>query len=52
MGTPDEAYGVRTFKERFGGRMVNHGRYSTVNRKLLYTVAELGYNLVTLRRKK
>ncbi len=48
MGTPDEAYGVRTFKERFGGRMVNHGRYSTVNRKLLYTVAELGYNLVTL----
>ena len=45
MGRPDTPYGVRIFKARFGGRWVNHGRYVKVNRPVLYTLAEMGYNL-------
>lgn len=43
MGVPDEPYGVRDFKARFGGEWVNHGRYMRVNNKLKYTLARLGY---------
>lgn len=36
-GSPTEEYGVRTFKERFGGKLVNHGRFTNVHhpKKLL-----------------
>ena len=45
LGKPDEPYGVRDFKERFGGRWVNHGRFSRVNRAAWYFLVEIGYNL-------
>ena len=45
LGTPDKAYGVREFKKKFGGQMVNYGRFARRNNKNLYRVAELGYNL-------
>lgn len=45
LGKPDVAYGVRDFKLRFGGNQVNYGRFAKRNYKLLYGIAELGYNL-------
>ncbi|MCK9451401.1 MAG: peptidoglycan bridge formation glycyltransferase FemA/FemB family protein [Bacteroidales bacterium] len=45
LGKPDVAYGVRDFKLRFGGSRVNYGRFAKRNYKLLYGIAELGYNV-------
>ncbi len=44
IGRPDRPYGVRDFKMKFGGELVNYGRYERINNKFLYTLAELGYN--------
>jgi serine/alanine adding enzyme len=44
LGRPDVPYGVRDFKLRFGGEQVNFGRFARRNNKLLYLVAEMGYN--------
>lgn len=41
-GRPEEDYGVRAFKMRFGGRQVAHGRYHLVVNKLLYAVGKWG----------
>lgn len=42
-GKPDEEYGVRDFKAKFGGELVNFGRYQCVHRPALLRVSELGY---------
>lgn len=41
-GTPDEAYGVRDFKARFGGVEVEHGRFLCVKKPLLYKIGVIG----------
>jgi lipid II:glycine glycyltransferase (peptidoglycan interpeptide bridge formation enzyme) len=41
-GKPDEAYGVREFKEKFGGELVEHGRFLCVLHPLLYKIGKLG----------
>lgn len=41
-GTPDEAYGVRDFKARFGGQEVEHGRFLCVTKPLLYRIGKMG----------
>lgn len=41
-GKPDEAYGVRDFKARFGGKEVEHGRFLAIIKPLLYKVGVLG----------
>ena len=41
-GKPDEAYGVRDFKARFGGKEVEHGRFLCVTKSLLYQIGKLG----------
>ena len=51
VGKPDVPYGVRDFKARFGGRMVNYGRLTRVNNRFLYHIAELGYNVLGLFKK-
>jgi lipid II:glycine glycyltransferase (peptidoglycan interpeptide bridge formation enzyme) len=51
VGTPEKDYGVRDFKARFGGDMVNYGRFTRVNNKTLYGIAELGYNVLALFKK-
>lgn len=48
VGKPDVPYGVRDFKMRFGGNIVNYGRYIKVNNKLLYSIAEFGFNVLAL----
>ena len=45
-GKPDEAYGVRDFKAKFGGEMVEHGRYLCVRKPLLYNLGKLGVKLL------
>jgi len=51
VGVPDREYGVRDFKSRFGGEMVNYGRFARVNNRLFYVISEIGYNIVTLLKK-
>jgi len=41
-GAPDKDYGVREFKSKFGGDLVNHGRYQRINRPWLYALGRLG----------
>ena len=44
-GKPDEEYGVREFKRRFGGKMVNFGRYRKVYSPIKMKVAERGFKM-------
>ena len=46
-GKPDDGgYGVRDFKLKFGGNLVEHGRFVYVYKPLLYRVGKLGVNLM------
>lgn len=46
-GSPDEAYGVREFKARFGGKEVEHGRYLKILNPVLYQVGVWGLQLLS-----
>lgn len=48
-GKPEEAYGVRDFKARFGGERVEHGRYLYVRKPLLYWIGKTGVKLLKKR---
>jgi lipid II:glycine glycyltransferase (peptidoglycan interpeptide bridge formation enzyme) len=45
-GKPNEDYGVREFKARFGGELMNYGRYKLILKKPLYALGELGVRLM------
>lgn len=45
-GKPDEAYGVRDFKAKFGGKEVEYGRFLCVTKPLLYKIGVLGVKLL------
>lgn len=45
-GSPDEAYGVRDFKAKFGGTEVEHGRFMCVTKPLLYRIGVLGVKVI------
>lgn len=45
-GKPDEAYGVRDFKAKFGGKEVEHGRFICVAKPLLYRIGKLGVKML------
>ena len=45
-GKPDEAYGVRDFKAKFGGTEVEHGRFLCVTKPLLYNIGVLGVKIL------
>ena len=49
-GKPDEAYGVRDFKARFGGEQVEYGRFLCVRKPLLYEIGKLGVKILKKRR--
>lgn len=42
-GKPDEPYGVRDFKKKFGGELVEYGRFLCINNFLLY---QLGVSVI------
>jgi len=44
-GHPDEPYGARDFKAKFGGRLVNFGRYTRVHAPLLLKMSRIGYEV-------
>ena len=39
-GKPYEQYGVREFKARFGGELVEYGRFLKINNHLLYNLGK------------
>ncbi len=41
-GKPNEGYGVRDFKAKFGGKLVQEGRFIAICNPLLYKIGELG----------
>lgn len=45
-GKPREAYGVREFKARFGGELVEHGRFLCIRKALLYWIGKMGVKLL------
>ena len=48
-GKPEEAYGVRDFKARFGGEQVEHGRFLCVRKPLLYWIGKTGVKMLKRR---
>lgn len=49
-GRPDEGYGVRDFKAKFGGKLVEHGRFFCVTKPLLFQIGKLGVKLLKARK--
>lgn len=45
-GKPNEPYGVREFKARFGGEEVEHGRFLCVTKPVLYKTGTLGVKIL------
>lgn len=45
-GKPDEAYGVRDFKAKFGGKLVEHGRFLCIRKPLLYWTGKTGVKIL------
>ena len=45
-GKPDEAYGVRDFKAKFGGKEVEYRRFLCVTKPLLYNMGVIGVKLL------
>lgn len=45
-GEPGVPYGVRDFKERFGGELVEHGRFVCVREPILYKIGVLGVKIM------
>lgn len=45
-GKPDVPYGVREHKLKFGGELVNYGRYELVNQKLIMSFSKLAFWLL------
>ncbi len=46
-GKPDDEYGVREFKSKFGGKEVRYGRYLRINNKLLYSLGKFGLKILS-----
>ncbi len=45
-GSPDKDYGVREFKSKFGGELVEEGRYIDILNPFLYKIGELGVKIL------
>lgn len=45
-GAPTESYGVRDFKAKFGGRLVEHGRFCYVCNPFLYQIGKYGVKML------
>lgn len=43
-GKPNEDYGVREFKARFGGELIEHGRFLKITRPILFKIGKAGLN--------
>jgi serine/alanine adding enzyme len=50
-GKPDVAYGVREYKLKFGGELVNYGRYEKIHKPLLYKLGKMGISILKKKKK-
>jgi serine/alanine adding enzyme len=48
LGKPENDYGVRDFKLKFGGILVNYGRFERINNYPMYLIVSKGYLLLKL----
>lgn len=46
-GVPGQTYGVRDFKLRFGSHLVEHGRFLSINKPLLYKLGTFAIKLIS-----
>ena len=44
-GRPDKKYGVRDFKKKFGGKLLNYGRFEKIHRPMKHRMAMIGFKL-------
>jgi serine/alanine adding enzyme len=51
-GLKNQDYGVRKFKSRFGGELVEYGRYIFLCNKLLYTLGKISLTILRILRKR
>jgi len=42
-GRPDKHYGVRDYKKKFGGTLVNYGRFEKIHRPILMEIGKMGF---------
>jgi lipid II:glycine glycyltransferase (peptidoglycan interpeptide bridge formation enzyme) len=47
-GLSNKEYGVRNYKQEFGGELVEYGRYLKINNILLYNLGETGLKLLKI----
>ena len=45
-GSPDKHYGVRDFKSKFGGELVEHGRFLHIEKPFLYWLGKTGLKIL------
>lgn len=45
-GKPEDSYGVRDFKAKFGGALVEYGRFIHITNPLLYNIGKLGVKIL------
>ena len=45
-GSPDTDYGVREFKSKFGGQLIENGRYIRINKPLLFIAGKTGLKIL------
>lgn len=50
-GKPDQDYGVREFKLKFGGNIVEFGRFEKINKKWFYGLGKMGLKMIGALRK-
>lgn len=44
-GKPGVSYGVRDYKLKFGGELVNYGRFEIIHQPMMYKIAKVGFIL-------
>jgi lipid II:glycine glycyltransferase (peptidoglycan interpeptide bridge formation enzyme) len=49
-GRPEEPYGVREYKLKFGGKLVDNGRFVCIHNKFLFLIGHFGLKLFKLLR--
>jgi len=45
-GSPDDDYGVRDFKSKFGGDLVEYGRFEAIHSRAKFMIAKTGFKLM------
>jgi lipid II:glycine glycyltransferase (peptidoglycan interpeptide bridge formation enzyme) len=50
-GKPGDEYGVRDFKSKFGGELVENGRFLSINNPLLFNIGKIAVNILRYKKK-